>query len=125
MKKIKYLVNHKDSRGVIKDLIQKKDINAITYLTIKKGKIRGNHLHKKTTQWNFILSGKVQIITKKKFSRVRKKIFSKYDLIVTVPNEMHAFKAISDSEMLVFTQGPRGGKEYETDTYRLSKPLIT
>ena len=43
MKKIKYLVNHKDSRGVIKDLIQKENINAITYLTIKKGKIRGNH----------------------------------------------------------------------------------
>ena len=125
MKKIKYLVNHKDSRGVIKDLIQKENINAITYLTIKKGKIRGNHLHKKTTQWNFILSGKVQIITKQKFSRIRKKIFSKYDLIVTVPNEMHALKAISDSEILVFTQGPRGGKEYETDTYRLSKPLIT
>ena len=125
MKKIKYLVNHKDSRGVIKDLIQKKNINAITYLTIKKGKIRGNHLHKKTTQWNFILSGKVQIIAKKKFSPVQKKVFSKYDLIVTVPNEMHALKAISDSEILVFTQGPRGGKEYETDTYRLSKPLIT
>ena len=75
MKKIKYLVNHKDSRGVIKDLIQKKNINAITYLTIKKGKIRGNHLHKKTTQWNFILSGKVQIVTKKKFSLVQKKFF--------------------------------------------------
>ena len=125
MKKIKYLVNHKDSRGVIKDLIQKKNINAITYLTIKKGKIRGNHLHKKTIQWNFILSGKVQIVTKKKFSLVQKKVFSKYDLIVTVPNEMHAMKAMSDSEILVFTQGPRGGKEYETDTYRLSKPLIT
>ena len=124
MKKIKYLVNHKDSRGVIKDLIQKKNINAITYLTIKKGKIRGNHLHKKTTQWNFILSGKVQIIAKKKFSPVQKKVFSKYDLIVTVPNEMHALKAISDSEILVFTQGPRGGKEYEKDTFRLSKPLI-
>ena len=61
-----------------------------------------------------------KIIAKKKFSPVQKKVFSKYDLIVTVPNEMHALKAISDSEILVFTQGPRGGKEYETDSYRLS-----
>jgi len=124
MKKIKYLINHKDSRGVIKDLLQKKNINAITYLTIKKNKTRGNHYHKKTTQWNFILSGKVQIITKIGKSSTQKKILSKYDLVATVPNEMHAFKAITTTEMIVFTQGPRGGKEYETDTYRLSKPLI-
>ena len=32
---------------------------------------------------------------------------------------MHAFLALKKTEILVFTQGPRGGKEYESDTYRI------
>ena len=51
-------------------------------------------------------------------------ILSKGDLVETSKNERHAIRAIKDSEFLVFTQGPRGGKEYEKDTFRLSKPLI-
>ena len=43
-----FKINNKDERGIIKDLIQKKNINAITYITINKGKVRGNHYHKKT-----------------------------------------------------------------------------
>lgn len=39
-------------------------------------------------------------------------------------NEKHALQALEDSELMVFTKGPRGGKEYETDTYRLEVPLI-
>ena len=46
------------------------------------------------------------------------------DLVVTSPNEQHAIKAVKYSEYLVFTQGPRGGKEYENDTFRLKKKLI-
>ena len=44
--------------------------------------------------------------------------------MVTGKNESHAIKAVKDSEFLVFTQGPRGGKEYENDTYRLKNQLI-
>ena len=51
-------------------------------------------------------------------------ILSRGDLVVTSSNEHHAIKAIEYSEYLVFTQGPRGGKEYERDTFRLSEPLI-
>ena len=51
-------------------------------------------------------------------------ILSRGDLVVTSLNESHAIKAIKYSEYLVFTQGPRSGKEYEKDTFRLLKPLI-
>ena len=51
-------------------------------------------------------------------------VLSRGDLAVTSSNESHAIKAIKYSEYLVFTQGPRGGKEYENDTFRLSKKLI-
>jgi hypothetical protein len=46
------------------------------------------------------------------------------DLIVNVPLEHHAFESLDDSSMLVLTQGPRGGENYETDTFRLDVPLI-
>ena len=124
MKKLKIKVSFRDNRGLIIDLLEKKKINAITYITQKKGKIRGNHFHKKTIQWNYLINGKVKLYTKKKNSKVKKQILSKGDLVVTSLNEAHAIKATKDSEYMVFTQGPRGGKEYENDTFRLSKPLI-
>ena len=124
MKKIKTKINFRDHRGVIIDLIEKKKINAITYITQKKGKIRGNHFHKKTIQWNYLLNGKIKIITKIKNKPIKSIILKKGDLVVTTIKESHAIFAIKNSEYLVFTQGPRGGKEYENDTFRLSKPLL-
>ena len=70
------------------------------------------------------IKGKIKIVTKKRNSSVKRIILSKGDLVVTSSNESHAIKAIQHSEYLVFTQGPRGGKEYESDTFRLIKPLI-
>ena len=124
MKKIKIKINHRDTRGVIIDLLEKKKINAITYITQKKGKIRGNQFHKKTRQWNYLIKGKIKVVTKKRNKGMQEMILSRGDLVVTSSNESHAIKAIEYSEYLVFTQGPRGGKEYEKDTFRLSKPLI-
>ena len=123
MKKISIKINYKDERGFIVDLLEKKNINAITYITQKKGKIRGNHFHKKTIQWNYVLKGKLELITKKN-NKKKKIILSKGDLVETSKNEAHAFRALRNSEFLVFTQGPRGGKEYENDTFRLHNPLI-
>jgi|TARA_B110000027_G_C15940714_1_gene221129 quercetin dioxygenase-like cupin family protein len=124
MKKIKLKVNHKDDRGSIIDLLEKKNINAITLITQKKGKVRGNHYHKKTIQWNYLLNGKIKIYAKKKNKKNSTIVLKKGDLVVTDKNEAHAIEAIVNSQFLVFTQGPRGGKEYENDTFRLSKKLI-
>ena len=124
MKKIKTKINYRDKRGVIIDLLEKEKINAITYITQNKGKVRGNHFHKKTIQWNYLIKGKIEIVAKKKNSNLKKIILSNGDLVETSKNERHAIRAIKDSEFLVFTQGPRSGRNYEKDTFRLLKPLI-
>ena len=124
MIKIKKKINFNNKRGIIVDLIEKTQINAITYITQKKNTVRGNHFHKKTIQWNYILSGKVILVTKKGKGKKIKKIMKKGDLILTEKNEKHAIKALVNSEMLVFTKGPRGGKEYESDTYKLTDNLV-
>jgi len=124
MKKIKNKIMHKDSRGLIIDLLENKKINSITFITQKKNKVRGNHFHKKKIQWNYLIKGKIQLFTKKKNNSLKKMILKKGDLVETSENEQHAIKALQNSEFLVFTQGPRSGKNYEQDTFRLLKPLI-
>ena len=64
MKKINLKIAFKDRRGKIIDLIENEKINAVTLITIKKGAVRGNHYHKKTWQWNYIISGKMSLVTK-------------------------------------------------------------
>ena len=124
MKKIKSKINFKDSRGFIKDLLEKKNINAITFITQKKGKIRGNHFHKKTIQWNYLIKGKLELLTRKNKQKIIRTLMKEGDLVETSKNESHAIKALKNSEFLVFTQGPRGGKEYESDTFRFKKALV-
>ena len=46
-------------------------------------------------------------------------------IIVHRPGEPHAWKAVEDTDCLVFTRGPRAGDKYESDTFRLDVPLIS
>jgi len=124
MQKINIQVNHQDERGVIIDLIENANINAITFISLKKGAIRANHYHKKTNQWNYVIKGEIKLITQIGNDSKNEIILKKGDIALTIPMEKHALVALKDSEMLAFTEGPRGGKEYESDTYRLEKPLV-
>jgi len=124
MKIINTIINHKDDRGVIIDLLESKNINAVTFITFVKGAIRGNHFHKETTQWNYIVQGQVKLVSQFNDNVIEERVLKKGEIAVTLPMEKHAFVGLEDSEMLVFTQGPRGGKEYESDTFRLEKLLV-
>lgn len=124
MNKITVPLSFKDDRGEIIDLIENECINAITIITFKKGAVRGNHFHKKTTQWNYLISGKIMLVSQTPNEDIVETIMECDDLTVTGPNERHALVGLEDSKIMVFTKGPRGGKEYESDTYRLEIPLI-
>ncbi len=124
MKKINLKIAFKDRRGKIIDLIEGEKINAITFITIKKGAIRGNHYHKKSWQWNYIISGKMRLVTKMPNKKIKKTLLNPGDLALTLPGELHALIGIEDCKFLVFSKGPRSGKGYETDTFRLEKLLV-
>ena len=124
MNKIEISVAFEDVRGKIIDLIENETINAVTSITFRKGAARGNHYHEKTTQWNYLLSGKIKLVTQMPDKKVTETIMEPGDFTMTAPNERHALFAIEDAELMVFTKGPRGGKEYENDTFRLDKLLI-
>ena len=37
----------------------------LLHILLKERYNRGNHFHKKTIQWNYILEGKIELFTKK------------------------------------------------------------
>jgi oxalate decarboxylase/phosphoglucose isomerase-like protein (cupin superfamily) len=114
---------HKDSRGEITDLLVKENVEYVTLITSRKGTTRGNHFHKATTQWVYVLEGRLKVLTQLPEAAVVSAVLEKGDLIVNTPMEGHAMVALEDSSFLVFTKGPRGGEDYESDTYRLPEPL--
>ena len=65
-----------------------------------------------------------KLFNKQNYEFGKKIVLKKGDLVETAHNEAHAIKALQNSEFLVFTQGPRGGDNYENDTFRLKEPLI-
>ncbi len=125
MKIIKTKINFKDERGEIRDILIHASVNSITYLTCTKGAVRGNHYHKKTLQRLYILSGSLEMFTRKGLTaKIIKKIVHTGDLIAHEKNECHAFKALEFSEILQLGLGKRAGEDYEKDTYKLKKPMI-
>ena len=116
-------ISFEDDRGIIKDILIHEPVDAITLIQSKKGVVRGNHFHKDTTQWVYVLSGQLQYLTQKENEPVIEQLVNSGDLIVAEPMERHALIATEDTEFFVFTKGPRGGDSYEDDTYRLVTPL--
>lgn len=118
---------HKDDRGEICDLLVNESIDAITRISFSKGAVRANHYHKLTTQWTYVTSGKLIYASRGVdgvVDTIKEEVLLAGDMVVSLPNEVHAFKAVDESEILVFTKGPRAGFDYELDTFRLEVPLI-
>jgi quercetin dioxygenase-like cupin family protein len=107
-----------DYRGVIQDLFDGDPV-AVTRITTLKGAVRGNHVHKLTTQWTFVISGQLRMA-----SGTIRHVLEAGQMSVHHPGTPHAWQALEDTDCLVFTRGPRAGENYETDTYRLEEPLL-
>ncbi len=121
MKVIKKVYAFEDERGGIMDILENEPMEYVTIISSKKGSIRGNHYHKESVQYTFVLKGKLKLLTQLPEKRVETKTIETCDLVLTPPMEKHALIALEDSEILVLTRGPRGGRNYETDTFRLDK----
>jgi mannose-6-phosphate isomerase-like protein (cupin superfamily) len=113
-----------DSRGEIIDVLKKAPIDYVTIIRTRKNAVRGNHYHKETSQYLYVLQGKIRVVSQMPDGPVHDVVLVAGDLILNVPLERHALESLEDSVCLVMTRGPRGGEDYEKDTYRLEKPLI-
>ena len=122
IKKIKCI--QEDERGSISDIVEQVDFNGATIILSKSGSVRGNHVHKKTIQHVYILSGKMKCLAQKPQHKVMMATVEQGDLVSHDLLESHSFEALEDTLFLVLSSGLRTGKDYEKDTYRLESPLI-
>ncbi|MCZ4346749.1 cupin domain-containing protein [Devosia neptuniae] len=113
-----------DSRGTITDLLVGESIDAITQITFSVGAVRANHFHKFTTQWTYVVSGDVRYVSRTSDGVRSDEVLPPGSMVVSKPNEAHAFQAMTEAVIFVFTKGPRAGFDYEKDTFRLETPLI-
>ncbi len=111
---------HTDERGEITDLINEK-LNHVGLITSKKDSIRGNHYHKLSIQYNYILSGKIEVTLAKveNPSETEKVILGPGEFISIQPKIIHKVKAIEDCVFLDFISESRAGTGFEDDVVRI------
>lgn len=117
-------INFTDERGTITDVFVNdcKDHAAIIYC--KKGAVRGNHYHRESTQYTFVVSGQLTVLNRNAGEKeIAKHILRPNDMATHSPMEAHTLIADEDTIFLAFVDGKRGGENYEKDTYRLKVPL--
>lgn len=111
-----------DERGQIADIFYKKNINHVAIINSNPNIMRGNHYHKESTQHMLMTSGSLEYWYKPHDSDADPEmiVLKRGDFISTPPYEMHALVIRDDgNEFIVFSEGTRGGSDYEADTYRV------
>jgi len=127
---IKLKTNFQDKRGKILDIYVKSPKDHCSIVTFNKGAIRGNHYHRKSDQFTFIINGKLLLSSQKikkngmLIGKKKEEILTKNCFVIHKKFHAHAFKALEKSCILAFANGSRGGKNYDKDTWRLKLPLL-
>lgn len=114
---------NQDHRGTIADVFYGTSINHVCVIKSNPHAIRGNHYHKKTIQHTLLIKGKMEYAWKKVDSDepTQSIVLEIGDLVTSEANEIHTLKFLDEeSECVVFTEGPRGGVDYESDTFRVN-----
>lgn len=109
----------KDKRGEIFDIVED-EVGHVGMVTFKKGVARGSHWHKHSTQYSYVLGGKIKLIV----SDLRKKwektlMLGPGSLTCIPPKTIHTYIAITPARMLDVTTISRVKDGYEKDTYRV------
>jgi len=117
---------HQDARGRIADIFYKENIEHVAIIDSVAGALRGDHWHKHTEQHMLMTKGVMEYWHKRVDSDEPAicGVLYEGDIVTTPPNEIHALRMITDQQFIVFTTGRRGGKDYESDTFRVQPTII-
>lgn len=127
MKKIKIKIATRDSRGNISDIFYNHPIDHVAIINSRKGAFRGDHYHKFTTQHIFMTKGSLRYYYRKVNEdnrNVKSVVVHEGELLTTGPNEVHALEILEDNQFIAFSEGKRGGNDYESDTFRVTPSII-
>lgn len=127
MKKTKIKIATKDERGDISDIFYNHPIDHVAIINSKRGAFRGDHYHKLTTQHIYMTKGSLRYYYRKvdeDNSKVKSIIVREGEMVTTGSNEVHALEILEDNQFIAFSEGLRGGKDYESDTFRVKPSII-
>lgn len=113
---------HSDERGEIVDIFYNGNIDHVAVVDSQPNVVRGNHYHKDSTQHMLMTKGSLEYWWKPLgSSQPPEMIVAKVgDIVTTPPNEIHALVIREDgNQFVVFSEGTRGGSDYESDTFRV------
>lgn len=113
---------HEDDRGTIADVFYNTQINHVCVLNSNPFSVRGNHYHNNTTQHTLLTKGAMRYWWQpsNKSSEAQSIDLKIGDLVTSDPTEIHTLEFLDEeSECIVFTEGERGGVDYEKDTFRV------
>lgn len=110
-----------DARGSIFDIVEKQ-ISHVGLITSTVGAVRGNHYHKTSTQFSYIVKGKFKFITSDIDGSNRvETILEEGDYSEIPPGVVHTYVALTDGAVFLdMTTLARGEKGYEDDTVRVN-----
>ncbi len=127
MKKVKIKIATKDSRGDIADIFYRHPIDHVAIINSKKGTFRGDHYHRYTAQHIYMTKGSLRYYFRKideDNSKVKSVVVHEGEMVTTGPNEVHALEILEDNQFIAFSEGKRGGNDYESDTFRVSPSIM-
>lgn len=108
-----------DDRGSITDILNA-PISHIGLITFTKGAIRAKHYHKQSTQYDYILTGKIRLVVCKPDGTEREDHVILPGMATEVPpGVVHTYIAEEDSSMIDITTLSRSDNGYEEDTVRV------
>ena len=116
-----------DDRGEISDIFYKHPVDHVGMITSVKGALRGDHYHKETTQHMYMLKGSLRYYYKMiddDDSNIKSIVVNEGELVSTPPMEVHSLEILEPNIFIVFSEGLRGGIDYEEDTYRVTPSLF-
>ncbi len=110
---------HSDERGSISDLLNEK-INHVGLITTSIGSVRGNHYHKESIQYSYILSGKFEVLVAEanNMKKTEKIVLNAGEIIILSAGVVHSFRALEDSTMIDMISISREGTGYEDDVVK-------
>jgi dTDP-4-dehydrorhamnose 3,5-epimerase-like enzyme len=127
VKKVKIKIATRDNRGNISDIFYKHPVDHIAIINSIKGTFRGDHYHKLTTQHIYMTKGKLRYYYRRvndDNSKVKSLVVKEGEMVTTEPNEVHALEIIENNQFIAFSEGKRGGDDYESDTYRVYPSIM-
>jgi len=127
---IRKLEVKKDERGWLAEMLRREEMGSHTRFgqflitTANPGYVKGNHYHKRKTEWFCVIKGRAEVTFENVKTREKKTIIldEKEPTIVKInPFTNHSVKNIGKEEMYLLAYVDDVYEEKDSDTFRVEK----